>query len=99
MTTEAWEWAVDVLAEELAATPVPIRQQVLKNLVLRGGYESADAAFDPEAQVRNVRAELVRRLVARMGEIDRRRGGVVLSLVPRDPEPRRILLAGLDAAG
>ena len=61
---DAWEWLVDVLAEELAAMPDATARHILARLDDRAGYplESELAAMFP---IVNGRRKLVDRLMAR----------------------------------
>lgn len=60
---EAWESAIDALAEELSALPAATRNELAKRLSDRAGYELADDWTDG---AHNRRAEILRRVAARL---------------------------------
>jgi hypothetical protein len=60
---EAWESAIDALADELSMLPVAARSDLAKRLSERAGYELAD---DWTGGAHNRRAEVMRRIATRL---------------------------------
>lgn len=63
---QAWEWAVDVLAQELAQHEAADRAELARRLVAAAGYEAAPGT-EPD-QAHNARILLAQRLAARLDQ-------------------------------
>lgn len=66
---DAWDSVVDALAEELSAMPRPRREALMRTLIVRGGYESADPAID---RVEETRRALLHALADRLADTSHR---------------------------
>ena len=64
----AWEWIIDVLAEELARVPGPDRRTLIDTLVARAGYPAFDFGDDPQIRIHNARVRLALGMAKRAAE-------------------------------
>lgn len=65
---DAWDSVVDALAEELSAMPTPGRDALMRHLIARGGYESADPGPGGADRVQTARRALLHSLAERLSE-------------------------------
>lgn len=67
---DAWDSVVDALAEELSAIPKSRREDLIAQLLARGGYETADPG--PADHVRETRRALLHGLAERLSDASHR---------------------------
>lgn len=72
LSPEAWESAIELLADELSALPAATRSDLAQRLAHRAGYELAD---DWTGGAHNRRAEIIRRIAGRLEGNASGRGG------------------------
>ena len=65
-----WAWLVDAIASEAAARGSTEKEELIRALAARAGYELADD-LDPNAAVHNARVQLMGQILKRLEDSDR----------------------------